>query len=83
MPSKNQRVNLTLNDEVYEQLQNYKKKYGIPNDATACRQLVVQQLKSLETTEEMTRIMKEMTVEQLLAYTNQGMKEMKAELDKT
>ena len=82
MPSVNKRVNLTLTDEVYDRLQEFKKKNGIISDATACLQLLVQQLKEQEQTAEMMRIMKEMTVEQLMEYSNKGLQEMKERMDK-
>lgn len=81
MPTTNKRVNLTLTDEVYNQLQEFKKKNGIQSDATACLQLVVQQLKAQENAAAMNKIIKEMTVEQLLEYSNQGLKLYKEELD--
>ena len=44
MPSDKKRINLTIPDEIYERLQAYKNETGIVNDATACLQLIVQQL---------------------------------------
>ncbi len=48
MPSTKKRINLTVPDAIYEQLQEYKAANGISNDAGACLQLIVQQLKSQE-----------------------------------
>lgn len=48
MPSTKKRINLTVPDAIYEQLQVYKEINGITNDAAACLQLIVQQLKSQE-----------------------------------
>lgn len=46
MPSDKKRINLTVPDDVYELLQKYKKNACISNDATACLQLIIQQLKA-------------------------------------
>ena len=46
MPSEKKRINLTVSDEVYEKLQQYKDENGLQNDATACLHLMVLQLKS-------------------------------------
>ena len=47
MPSRNKRVNLTVPDHLYKELQQYKEDHGILNDAAACLQLMVQRLHSL------------------------------------
>ncbi len=49
MPSTKKRINLTVPDPIYDQLQAYKELNGISNDAGACLQLIVQQLKAQET----------------------------------
>ena len=46
MPSTKKRINLTVSDIVYQRLQDYKYECGLENDATACLQLIVQQLNS-------------------------------------
>ena len=48
MPSTKKRINLTVPDNIYEMLQKYKHENGLTSDATACLQLVVQQLKAQE-----------------------------------
>lgn len=48
MPSKNKRINLTVPVSVYELLEEYKKENGIINDATACLQLIIVQLKTIK-----------------------------------
>ena len=48
MPSDKKRINLTVPDDVYELLQKYKKNACISNDATACLQLIIQQLKACQ-----------------------------------
>lgn len=42
MPSDKKRINLTIPDNIYQQLQTFKADNGITNDATACLQLIVQ-----------------------------------------
>lgn len=52
MPTIKKRINLTIPDSVYEQLQAYKEMNCILSDASACLQLIVQRLKVLETSME-------------------------------
>ena len=73
MPTTNKRVNLTLTDEIYEKLQEFKKKNGILSDASACLQLVVLQLQTQETNEQLLNLMKSMPQEQLKAISNEGL----------
>lgn len=44
MPSTKKRINLTVPDAIYLRLQSFKSDYGVINDATACLQLITQQL---------------------------------------
>jgi len=44
MPSDKKKINLTVPDEVYDRLQVYKEKNGITNNASACLQLIMQQM---------------------------------------
>lgn len=80
MPSNKKRVNLTVPDDVYKRLQAYKQQMGITNDATACYQLIVQQLKSQENSEAVLKVLRECSVEQLLHYTKEGLTELKEQL---
>lgn len=80
MPSDKKRVNLTISDDVYKRLQVYKYRMGITNDATACYQLIVQQLKSQEDSETVLKILRECSVEQLLQYSKEGLTELKSQL---
>lgn len=48
MPSKLKRINLTVPDHIYEWLQNYKEAKGIFNDASACLQIVTQELRKFK-----------------------------------
>lgn len=45
MPSDNKRVNLTFPDEIYQMLRKYMESNGLFQAATACRQLILKQLK--------------------------------------
>ena len=42
MPSDKKRVNLTIPDDLYQRIQEYKQRQGVTNDASACLQLIVQ-----------------------------------------
>ena len=72
MPSTKKRINLTVPDSVYEQLQVYKEQNGLSNDATACLQLIVQQLKAQEENKLMKQIMQRFSADQLLRLTKEG-----------
>lgn len=82
MPSDKKRINLTVPDGIYEKLQMYKEENGISNDATACLQLIVQQLKSQENSKIMLKLLQESSVEQLVQMSNQGISTVKEELQK-
>lgn len=80
MPSDKKRINLTVPDGIYEKLQVYKEENGISNDATACLQLIVQQLKSQENSKIMLKLLQESSVEQLMQMSNQGITTVKGAL---
>lgn len=79
MPSTKKRINLTVPDAVYEDLQEYKAEQGITNDASACLQMVVQQLRSAKASKAFERLILN-TPEEVLATLslegNQLVKEM-------
>lgn len=83
MPTTKKRINLTVSDHVYQQLQLYKEENGLSSDSAACMQLIVQQLKSQETTKAMLNALRQLTSEQLLSLSNEGLMEMKAVADST
>ncbi len=72
MPSDKKRINLTVPDNVYARLQTYKEEYGIASDATACLQLIIQQLNGLDNTKQMFQLVKEYSADQLLALSKEG-----------
>lgn len=72
MPSDKKRINLTVPDNVYARLQTYKEEYGIASDATACLQLIIQQLNGLENTKQMFQLVKEYSADHLLALSKEG-----------
>ena len=63
MPSDKKRINLTIPDELYVRLQAYKNEQGISSDASACLQLIVQQLNGLEQSKAMLRLINNCSVE--------------------
>ena len=65
MPSDKKRINLTIPDEIYERLQAYKNETGIVNDATACLQLIVQQLNAHANNKAVLHFLQNSTLEQL------------------
>lgn len=46
MPSDKKRINLTVPEDIYQDLQEFKSENGISNDASACLQLVIRQLRA-------------------------------------
>ncbi len=77
MPTTNKRVNLTLTDDVYERLQNYKKKSGLSSDATACLQLVNLQLQAQEANEQLLKIIRTIPEDQLKTISSEGFRFLK------
>lgn len=82
MPTTKKRVNLTLTDDVYDKLQEYKKKNGITNDASACLQLVVKQLQAQDMNEQILRTMQGLTLDQLKELSTDGLSYLKSEVEK-
>lgn len=72
MPSDKKRINLTVPDSLYERLQIYKVKNGIANDASACLQLITQQLNGQESMEIMLKLVQELSVDQLVQMSKEG-----------
>ncbi len=72
MPSTKKRINLTVPDNIYDKLQAYKYENGLENDATACLQLIVQQLNSRENNKALMQLLKEIPREVLLQSAERG-----------
>lgn len=77
MPSEKKRINLTVPDEVYEQIQLYKRENGIENDASACLQLIVLQLKAQKNSKAIFAMMQNFTLEQIQELSMDGTKALK------
>ena len=76
MPSDKKRINLTIPDEIYERLQTYKVENGVVSDATACLQLIVQQLKAQEDNKVIMQFLQNTSLEQLQQVASVGTKLM-------
>lgn len=81
MPSNKKRINLTVSDEIYEQLQEFKQKNGISNDAGACLQLITKQLKSQREMEGLLEIVKKFSINDLQQLSNEGLAIVKRAAD--
>lgn len=81
MPTTKKRVNLSLPDVVYEQLQKYKEQYGITNDATACLQLVVQQLKANEQTQFLIKTFMALSADEVAKLSADGSRALRKMLE--
>lgn len=82
MPSDKKRVNLTIPDAIYEKLQAYKEQAGLFNDATACLQLIIQQLNAQEVDRTMIEFMRKSSLDQLTQVSGEGLSLLKAAIDK-
>ncbi len=82
MPSTKHRINLTVPDEVYERIKAYMAENGLLNEATACLQLVVQQLTAHDNSKAIFNIMRNVTQEQLQSMASEGFAFVKSEMDK-
>ena len=74
MPSDKKRVNLTIPDDLYQRIQEYKQRQGVTNDASACLQLIVQQLNGLEQSQTMLRLLNSLSVDQIMELSRDGLK---------
>ena len=72
MPSDKKRINLTIPDNIYQQLQTFKADNGITNDATDCLQLIVQQLKAQENEKLIRKFINGTSIEQLRQLNSEG-----------
>ena len=81
MPSTKKRINLTVPDIIYEQLQQYKDENGISNDASACLQLIVQQLRSIEQSKLLTKAYLALSAEEIAALSVEGNRVIKSALE--
>lgn len=82
MPTTNKRINLTLPETVYERILAYKQKNGITSDASACLQLIVRQLDSIATGEQMMQLMSRFSLDEIKEISDIGLAEIKSALDK-
>lgn len=82
MPTDKKRINLTIPDPIYQKLLSYKERNGVVSDATACLQLITQQLNGLEKTEMMMDLLRKTSTEQLLQLSAEGLTYMKEEIEK-
>lgn len=72
MPSTKKRINLTVPESIYNKIQVYKEENGLESDATACLQLVVQQLKAQESSKAMFNLLNGLTTDQIKALSVDG-----------
>ncbi len=81
MPSTKKRINLTVPDVIYEQLQVYKAVNGITNDAGACLQLIVQQLRSQEQSRMLMKAFMSMSPDEAAALSADGARAIRHALE--
>lgn len=83
MPTTKKRVNLTIPDEIYNQLQEYKADNALENDATACLQLIVLQLRAQKNTKIMWDALQNATKEEILKASEEGIDLLYQEMNKS
>lgn len=81
MPTTNKRINLTMPDNIYERLLTYKQKNGITSDASACLQLIVRQLDSIDNGEKVMQMMSRFSIEEIEEISKDGIKFIKQTID--
>ena len=82
MPSDKKRINLTVPDNIYEQLQAYKEEQGLMSDATACLQLIVRQLKVQEQEKTIWKFMRDMPAQEYMEASKVGFELLQTEARK-
>lgn len=80
MPTDKKRINLTISDQLYERILAYKERHGIINDATACLQLITQQLNSFEQSEKFMQLVNSLSREKVLEMGQEGLSALKDEI---
>lgn len=83
MPTTKKRINLTIPEPVYQKLLTYKERNGVVSDATACLQLITQQLNGLEQSELMMDLVRRSSTQQLLRLSEEGLSFLKEEMEKS
>lgn len=81
MPSDKKRINLTVPDDVYQDLQDFKSENGISNDASACLQLVIRQLRAERNSKLMLDAMRKFSPEDLERFSAEGLRTLKGVVD--
>lgn len=76
MPTEKKRVNLTIPEDVYERIASFRKKNSIPSDAGACLQLIQRQLDNIDQTEEMMKMVRQFTPDDLRKINDIGMNQL-------
>lgn len=82
MPSTKRRINLTVPEDIYVQLRNYMAENGLVNDATACLQLIVQQIRAQENAKIIMSYLQNTSLEQLQNAASEGAVQAKELFDK-
>lgn len=83
MPTTKKRVNLTIPDEIYNQLQEYKADNALENDATACLQLIVLQLRGQKNMKIMMDTLQKLPRDVVMQNSIEGMNLILDEVDKS
>lgn len=77
MPTVNKRINLTVPENIYARIENYKIKNGISSDAAACLQLIVRQLDGIDNAEKMMEMAMRFKPEELESLSKMGLETLR------
>ena len=78
MPTTNKRINLTIPEELYEEIQAFKKANFITTDSAACIQLIKGRLKAFGETKIMLEALQKMSPEELDSVSREGLEFMRS-----
>ena len=81
MPSDKKRINLTVPEDIYQDLQEFKSENGISNDASACLQMVIRQLRAEKNSKVMLDVMRKFSPEELERFSAEGLRTLKGVVD--
>lgn len=81
MPSDKKRINLTVPEPLYQQLQGYKETNGLTSDATTCLLLITRQLQQERETQVMLDLIRTLPRETLMQLSQKGLEIVRQEAE--
>lgn len=81
MPTTKKRISITIPEEVDARLQEYRKKYAIATDSAACLQLIIRQLDSIASGEQMMQLMSRFNMDEIRELSDIGLATLKTAME--